>query len=98
MEVPVTTVAVIVQWQGPSVDQDPAATYAADVFSDVMNQDGSALQRRLVDSGLFHSVVVNYYTLNHTGPITISGETTPDRLREALAALETEIGRFTDPG
>ena len=43
---------------------------------DILNQDGSAFQRRLVDSGLWHSILVNYYTLNHTGPITISGETT----------------------
>jgi zinc protease len=98
MEEPVSTVAVIVQWQGPSVGKDPAATYAADVFSDVMNQDGSAFQRRLVDSGLWHSVLVNYYTLNHTGPITISGETTPDKLREALAALDAEIAKFDQPG
>ena len=63
-----------------------------------MNQDGSAFQRRLVDSGLWHSVVVNYYTLNHTGPITISGETTPDKLRDALAALDAEIAKFDQPG
>jgi zinc protease len=78
--------------------KDPQSTYAADVFSDVMNQDGSGFQRRLVDSGLWHSVLVNYYTLNHTGPITISGETTPDKLRPALAALEAEIAKFDQPG
>jgi zinc protease len=41
---------------------------------------------------------VNYYTLDHTGPITISGETTPDKLREALAALNAEIAKFDQPG
>ena len=55
VEQPVNTVAVIVQWQGPSVGKDPDATYAADVFSDVLNQDRLAFQRRLVDSGLWHS-------------------------------------------
>jgi zinc protease len=98
VEEPVSTVFVMEQWLGPSVGQDPEATYAADVFSDVMNQEGSAFQRRLVDSGLWHSVVVNYYTLDHTGPITISGETTPDKLREALAALDEEITKFDKPG
>jgi zinc protease len=98
IEQPVSTVAVLMQWQGPSVVKDPQSTYAADVFSDVMNQDGSGFQRRLVDSGLWHSVLVNYYTLNHTGPITISGETTPDKLRPALAALEAEIAKFDQPG
>lgn len=98
VEEPVSTVFVTEQWLGPSVGKDPEATYAADVFSDVMNQDGSTLQRRLVDSGLWHSIVVNYYTLDHTGPITISGETTPDKLRPALAALDAEIGKFATPG
>lgn len=98
VEQPVSTVLVMEQWLGPSVGEDPEATYAADVFSDVMNQEGSTFQRRLVDSGLWHSVVVNYYTLDHTGPITISGETTPDKLREALAALDEEIAKFDDPG
>jgi zinc protease len=98
VEQPVSTVFVQEQWLGPSVRQDPQSTYAADVFSDVMNQDGSRFQRRLVDSGLWHSVVVNYYTLDHTGPITISGETTADKLRPALAALDSEIGKFDSPG
>lgn len=98
VEQPVNTVAVFVQWLGPSVGKDPQSTYAADVFSDVLNQDGSAFQRRLVDSGLWHSVLVNYYTLNHTGPITISGETTPEKLRAALAALNEEIAKFDKAG
>jgi zinc protease len=41
---------------------------------------------------------VNYYTLNHVGPITISGQTSPQNLRKALAALETEIRNFNDAG
>ena len=98
VEQPVSTVLVMEQWLGPSVGKDPDATYSADVFSDVMNQEGSTFQKRLVDSGLWHSVLVNYYTLDHTGPITISGETTPDKLREALAALDAEIAKFDDPG
>ena len=62
-------------------DRIAAATYAADVFSDVLNQPGSRFQRRLVDSGLFHSIGVNYYTLNQVGPITIEGETSPEKLK-----------------
>jgi zinc protease len=98
VEAPIGTVIVLLQWQGPSVGKDPQSTYAADVFSDVLNQPNSGFQRRLVDSGLFQSVGVNYYTLNQVGPISISGQTTPDKLREALAALEKEIARFNDPG
>jgi zinc protease len=97
VEQPIGTVVVMLQWQGPSARKDPAATYAADVFSDVLNQPGSRFQRRLVDSGLFHSIGVNYYTLNNVGPITIEGETSPDKLRAALGALREEIQKLNDP-
>jgi zinc protease len=98
VEQPIGSVVVMLQWQGPSAKQDPASTYAADVLSDVLNQPGSRFQRRLVDSGLFQSVTVNYYTLNHVGPITIEGETSPGHLAEALAALRGEIQKLNDPG
>jgi zinc protease len=97
VEQPIGTVIVMQQWQGPSATQDPAATYAADVFSDILNQPGSRFQRRLVDSGLFHSISIGYYTLNHVGPITIEGETSPDHLRQALAALRDELQKVNDP-
>ena len=98
IEQPVGAVTVLIQWQGPSVRKDPKATYSADVFSDVLNQPNSTFQKRLVDTGLWQSIGVNYYTLDHVGPITISGQTTPDKLKSALAALEAEIQRFTEPG
>ena len=98
VEGPVNAVSVQLQWQGPSVGRDPAATYAADVFSDVLNDPQSQFQQRLVDTGLWQAIGVNYYTLNHTGPITISGQTSPERLRAALKALESEIAKFDQPG
>ncbi len=98
VEAPVNAVTFLVQWQGPSVGRDPKSTYAADVFSDVLNDPGSKFQQRLVDSGLWQAVGVNYYTLNHTGPISISGQTTPEQLRPALAALYAEIAKFDTPG
>jgi zinc protease len=98
VEAPVGAVTVQVQWQGPSVGQDPKSTYAADVFSDVMNDPGSQFQQRLVDSGLWQAVGVNYYTLNHTGPITISGQTSPEHFRDALSALYGEVAKFDTPG
>ena len=98
VEQPVNAVLVMLQWQGPGAHDDPAATYAADVFSDVLNQPGSRFQQRLVDSGLWQSLLVNYYTLNHVGPITISGEVAPAKLREALAALDRELSEVVKPG
>ena len=93
----INAVAVQIQWQGPSVGKDPAATYAADVFSDVLNSPVSTFQKNLVDTGLWQVIQVNYYTLNQVGPITVGGQTTPEKLRPALAALERELARFTDP-
>jgi zinc protease len=97
VEAPVGAVTVQVQWQGPSVGQDPKSTYAADVFSDVLNDPRSQFQQKLVDSGLWQAVGVNYYTLNHTGPITISGQTSAEQLRDALSVLYGEIAKFDKP-
>jgi len=98
VEAPVGAVTVQIQWQGPSVGQDPKSTYAADVFSDVLNDPQSQFQQKLVDSGLWQAVGVNYYTLNHTGPITISGQTSAEQLRQAVTALYGEIAKFDTPG
>ena len=80
-EEPVNAVTVLIQWQGPSVRSDENATFAADVYSDVLNNPQSRFWHKLVDSGLWQGVVVNYYTLNNVGPITVSGQTTPEKLR-----------------
>jgi zinc protease len=98
VEAPVNAVLVMLQWQGPGAHADVPATYAADVFSDVLNQPGSRFQRKLVDSGLWLSLDVNYYTLNQVGPITIGGEVAPGKLREAIAALDKELLEVVKPG
>lgn len=98
VEEPVNAVTVQIQWHGPSARADEAATFAADVYSDVLNQPTSRFQERLVESGLWQGVIVNYYTLNHVGPITVSGQTSPERLRDALAALHRELAATLEPG
>ena len=94
----VNAVTVQIQWHGPGASADQDATFAADVFSDVLNQPTSRFQERLVESGLWQGVVVNYYTLNHVGPITVSGQTSPEKLREALAALYAELDATLEAG
>jgi zinc protease len=98
VEQPVNAVVVMLQWHGPGAHADAPATYAADVFSDVLNQPGSRFQRKLVDSGLWQSLGVNYYTLNQVGPITISGAVAPEKLRDAIAALDRELFDIVKPG
>lgn len=94
----VPAVTITLQWHGPSVRADPTATYAADVFSDLANSAVSGFRQRLVESGLFQSLVVNYYTQSDIGPITISGVTTTDVAQDAFRALRAEIAAFDDPG
>ena len=94
----VNAVTAEIQWHGPSVRKDENATFVADVFSDLLNAPGSRFQKNLVDSGLWEGVIVNYYTLNNVGPITISGQTSPERLRTALKTLDAELREVLKPG
>jgi zinc protease len=90
-------VLIQVGWHGPSIGKDDASTYAADVFSYIVQQPGSRLQRALVDSGLAVAVEVHYYTQRNVGPIRITVVTSPDKAKAALAALYKEIGQFNSP-
>ena len=90
---------VIIQigWQGPSIGKDDASTYAADVFSYIVEQPDSRLKRALVDSGLAVDISVHYYTQRNVGPITITLVTSPDKAKAALDALYKELAQFNDP-
>jgi zinc protease len=91
-------VTILIRWHGPSVRTDPDATFAADVFSSVINDPVSEFQTRLVDSGLFQSVSMFYLTRAHVGPISIRATTTIDQVVAASTALRQEVDRFSDPG
>ncbi|HSU96461.1 MAG TPA: hypothetical protein VLI40_04480, partial [Gemmatimonadaceae bacterium] len=80
-----------VAWQGPSVSSDPRGTYAADVLSEIVNDNQSGFHTRLVDSGVFQEAALGYTTRAHTGPITFHGVTTAAKLPDALTALYTEL-------
>lgn len=97
VEKPVNAVSLLIRLHGPSVSKDMKATFAADVFSYILSQNNSSFQKRLVDTGLFTALNLGYYTLDHTGPITIFAQTTSDKIAEARKALFQEINRFTDP-
>jgi zinc protease len=91
---------VIVQigWHGPSIGKDDAGTYAADVFSYIVEQPNSRFQRAMIDSGLAVSASVHYYTQRNIGPIRITLVTSPEKAKEALAAVYREIRQFSMPG
>lgn len=87
----VPDVTIRIALQGPSVGTDTAATYAADVLFDILNDAASDFQRRLADEGPFQSLRASYTTLAHTGPIELVGKTTPGRAWQALLMLLGEL-------
>jgi zinc protease len=90
-------VFVEVGWHGPSIGKDDAATYAADVFSYIIEQPDSRFQRNLVDSGLVNSVNFGYYTQRNVGPINLILSTDPAKSKAAMKAVYGEINAFTRP-
>ncbi len=94
---PVQNVFVQVNWQGPSIGKDDAATYAADVFSFIIRQPDSRFQRALVDSQLTTGAGIGYYTQRNVGPIQALFVTSPERAKSAVKALYTEIDQFDKP-
>jgi zinc protease len=93
---PVEAATLVLKWDGPSVTRDPASTYAADVLSSILNKRTSALSRRLVDSGLAYSASLNYYTLAHTGPISLYLQVEPEKTVDAKRAALEEIAKMGD--
>ena len=93
---PVTNVLIEIGWQGPSIGKDDAATYAADVFSFIMQQPDSRFQRNLVDTGLANGIGIGYYTQRNVGPINIVFQTTPEKAQAALKAVYNEVAHFND--
>ncbi|WP_211240595.1 M16 family metallopeptidase [Adhaeribacter aquaticus] len=78
-------------WHGPDTRNDVAATYAADVFSFILNQKASKLSEALEASGLALSVGVNYYTQKYVGPISFTVTPNPSRIQECLAEMKKQL-------
>jgi zinc protease len=96
VEKPVNGATLSFALLGPSVTKDPKATYAADVLSSILGHSTSRFQKKLVESGLAVNAGIGYYTLNHTGPISIFVQTTPEKLFAARDAVLEEISKMTD--
>jgi len=93
----VNSATIQISWLGPSTDLDAPATYAADVFSYIVNQPNSQFARALIDTGLTTGSGVNYYTQKNVGPISITAQTPPDKLKAALKAISAEVAKFDAP-
>jgi zinc protease len=84
-------------WHGPSVGDDPKATFAADVLSYIIGQPTSKFHKNLVESGIVLGASIGYYTQAHTGPITLSAQAEPAKLEAAIPALLAELEKLDDP-
>lgn len=92
----VENVLVQIGWHGPSIGKDDESTYAADVFSYIIEQPNSRFQRAMIDSGLVAAVDLHYYTQRNVGPIRVTLVTSPEKAKAALKALYSEMARFND--
>jgi zinc protease len=94
VEKPVNSVTLMLTWQGPSVDNDPAATYAADVLQQILSNPTSAFYKRLVDTRLTFGASLSYYSQAYVGPIRAIVQTTPQNLMNAYRAVLEEVTKM----
>jgi zinc protease len=91
-------ITVLVSTQGPSAVAERAESFALQLLANVVNDEASRLQERLVDAGLFDWVSISYEPLAMGGELSVRGRTSTDRLPRALPALKAELAALTTAG
>jgi zinc protease len=87
---------IAVGYHGPDTRNDLKATYAADVFSFILQQKSSKLQQELIDTGLAFDVGVSYQTCKYVGPILIFAVPHPEKVKEVVDKLEDHVNQWDD--
>lgn len=87
----------MIGFHGPDTRNDLQATYAADVFSYILQQASSKLQKDLVETGLALQVYVGYQTNKYTGPIQIILVPNPMNVKAAYDKLWEHVNMWNDP-
>jgi zinc protease len=85
---------IYIGWHGPDTRNDVKATYVADVFSFIINQEASLFSKELVDAGLALETGLNYSTDIYTGPIQLRIVPNPQKIKECLAKVEEHIKKW----
>ena len=89
--------SISICWQGPDTRAgNVQSTYAADVFSYIINQNSSKLSIGLIQSGLATSMTMGYLTLRHVGPITLNITPNPAKIKECMAEVKKQIALMDD--
>ena len=87
----------MIGFHGPDTRNDLRSTYAADVFSYILQQASSKLQKDLIETGLALQVQVGYQTNKYTGPIQIILVPNPMNVQAAYDKLWEHINMWNDP-
>ncbi|MDQ0639479.1 zinc protease [Pedobacter sp. W3I1] len=87
---------MLFSWHGPDTRNDIPATYAADVFSFIVNQNGSKMKQALINSGLAQQADVNYYTQKYTGPISLMVSPNPAKIKECYQEVLKQISLWAN--
>jgi len=87
---------MLISWHGPDTRNDIPATYAADVFSFIVNQNGSKMKKALINSGLAQQADVNYYTQKYTGPISFMVSPNPAKIKECYEEVLRQISLWDE--
>jgi zinc protease len=85
---------ILMSWHGPDTRHDLPSTYAADVFSFILEQKSSEFQQEIIDSGLAYFVNFGYLTCKYTGPINLIMVPNPQKISELLAKIDEQINRW----
>ncbi|MGY4386170.1 zinc protease [Pedobacter sp. UYP24] len=83
-------------WLGPDTRNDVLGTYVADVFSYLVNQNGSKLKMALVSTGLARDINVGYYTQKYTGPIRLGISPNPGKIKECYEEILKQLALWDD--
>lgn len=85
---------VSVVYPGPPIQEDPDATYAADVWGTYLGRRSGDYYRRLVTEGPFLEASGYYYTQRYGPTVSFGGPVEPGREDEAVELLHGEIDRL----
>ena len=82
---------ILVNWQGPDTRNDISSTYAADVFTYIVNERTSKLNNALIATGLAYSASLNYLTQKYVGPISFRITPNPARMKECVNEIKRQL-------
>jgi len=81
---------------GPGTFDDLPATYAADVFSFILDQQSSKFHKEIIETGLARFAYFGYFTNRTKGPISLILVPDPTRIKEAMAKIDEHINMWDD--